>query len=327
MALANTSSFIAKPPLRIAVLIPCYNEAATIAQVVHEFKTSVPSATVYVYDNNSSDHSAEHAAAAGAVVRNERHQGKGHVVRRMFADNDADVYIMVDGDATYDPTAAPDAVAELVHHRLDFINIARRTATPNAYRSGHQIGNALLTRLVALLFGREFTDMLSGYKVFSRRFVKSFPALSTGFEIETELTIHALQLSMPVAERVAAYNQRPTGSVSKLNTLPDGLRILHAIIRLTKNERPLAFFGAIGLILIGIAIALGVPLLQTFLETGLVPRLPTAVLAAALVLMGVQSITAGIILDNVTTSRREAKRIAYLQIPQAVDDDGSTSLK
>ena len=327
MALANTSSFIAKPPLRIAVLIPCYNEAATIAQVVHEFKTSVPSATVYVYDNNSSDHSAEHAAAAGAVVRNERHQGKGHVVRRMFADNDADVYIMVDGDATYDPTAAPDAVAELVHHRLDFINIARRTATPNAYRSGHQIGNALLTRLVALLFGREFTDMLSGYKVFSRRFVKSFPALSTGFEIETELTIHALQLSMPVAERVAAYNQRPTGSVSKLNTLPDGLRILHAIIRLTKNERPLAFFGAIGLILIGIAIALGVPLLQTFLETGLVPRLPTAVLAAALVLMGVQSITAGIILDNVTTSRREAKRIAYLQIPQAVDDDGSMSLK
>ena len=327
MALENASSLEAKPALRIVVMIPCYNEAATIAQVVHAFNTNLPSATVYVYDNNSSDQSAERAAAAGAVVRNERHQGKGHVARRMFADIDADVYVMVDGDATYDPTAAPDAVAELVHHGLDFINIARRTATPNAYRSGHQIGNALLTRLVALLFGRQFTDMLSGYKLFSRRFVKSFPALSTGFEIETELTIHALELTMPVAERIGTYRQRPTGSISKLSTVRDGLRILRTIVRLTKNERPFAFFGAIGLIFICIAIVLGAPLLQTYLETGLVPRLPTAVLAAALVLMGVQSITAGIILDNVTTGRREAKRIAYLQIPQAIDDDGSMSLK
>ena len=327
MPLENASGLGAKPALRIAVLIPCYNEAATIAQVVHEFKTIVPSATVYVYDNNSSDQSIERAAAAGAVVRNERHQGKGHVVRRMFADIDADVYIMVDGDATYDPTAAPDAVAEMVRHRLDFINIARRTAGPQAYRSGHQIGNALLTALVALLFGREFTDMLSGYKLFSRRFVKSFPALSKGFEIETELSIHALELTMPVAERIGTYRQRPTGSISKLSTVRDGLRILRTIVRLTKNERPLAFFGAIGVILICIAIALGVPLVETFFETGLVPRLPTAVLSAALALMGVQSITAGIILDNVTNGRREAKRIAYLQIPLAVDDEGSISLK
>ncbi len=327
MPLENASGLGAKPALRIAVLIPCYNEAATIAQVVHEFKTSVPSATVYVYDNNSSDQSIERAAAAGAVVRNERHQGKGHVVRRMFADIDADVYIMVDGDATYDPTAAPDAVAEMVRHRLDFINIARRTAGPQAYRSGHQIGNALLTALVALLFGREFTDMLSGYKLFSRRFVKSFPALSKGFEIETELSIHALELTMPVAERVGTYRQRPTGSISKLSTVRDGLRILRTIVRLTKNERPFAFFGAIGVTLICIAIALGVPLVETFFETGLVPRLPTAVLSAALALMGVQSITAGIILDNVTNGRREAKRIAYLQIPLAVDDEGSISLK
>ena len=320
MSLENASGLGAKPVLRIAVVIPCYNEAATIAQVVRGFKTSVPSATVYVYDNNSSDQSAERAAAAGAIVRNERRQGKGHVVRRMFADIDADVYIMADGDATYDPTVAPDVVAEMVHHRLDFINLARQTAGLEAYRSGHRIGNALLTALVALLFGREFTDMLSGYKLFSRRFVKSFPALSTGFEIETELTIHALELTMPVVERIATYSQRPTGSISKLSTVRDGLRILRAIVRLTKNERPLAFFGTIGVALICIAVVLGIPLLQTYLDTGLVPRLPTAVLAAALVLVGVQSITAGFILDNVTASRREAKRIAYLLIPQAADD-------
>ncbi len=323
----KASSLTAKLPLRIAVLIPCYNEAETIAQVVHGFKTNVPCATVYVYDNNSSDQSAERAAAAGAIVRNERHQGKGHVARRMFADIDADVYIMVDGDATYDPAAAPDAVAELLRHKLDFINIARRTASAGAYRSGHQIGNALLTRLVALLFGREFTDMLSGYKLFSRRFVKSFPALSTGFEIETELTVHALELTMPVAEHIGNYRQRPTGSISKLSTVGDGLRIVRTIVRLTKNERPLAFFGAIGFTLICIAIALGIPLVQTYLATGLVPRLPTAVLAAALALMGVQSIAAGIILDNVTTSRREAKRIAYLQIPPPVGYEGGVSLK
>ena len=257
MPLENASSLGAKPALRIAVLIPCYNEAATIAQVVHGFKTSVPSATVYVYDNNSSDQSIERAAAAGAVVRNERHQGKGHVVRRMFADIDADVYIMVDGDATYDPTAAPDAVAEMVRHRLDFINIARRTAGSRRVSLRTPDRKCLTDRLVALLFGREFTDMLSGYKLFSRRFVKSFPALSKGFEIETELTIHALELTMPVAERIATYRQRPTGSISKLSTVRDGLRILRTIVRLTKNERPFAFFGAIGVTLICIAIAFG----------------------------------------------------------------------
>ncbi len=302
-------------PQRIAVLIPCYNEAATITQVIDGFKQKLPSATIYVYDNNSTDQSAERAATAGAIVRNERHQGKGHVVRRMFADVDADVYVMVDGDGTYDPAAAPGAVIELVENQLDFINIARRGTTPEAYRPGHQFGNAVLTWLVAALFGREFTDMLSGYKLFSRRFVKSFPALSTGFEIETELTIHALELTMPVSEREATYGQRPPDSISKLNTFRDGIRVLRAIGRLVQHERPLAFFGLIGIGLIALAIALGVPLLVTFAETGLVPRFPTAILVVGLMIAGVQSITAGTILDTVTRSRREAKRISYLQIP------------
>ena len=235
---------------------------------------------------------------------------------------------MVDGDATYDPTAAPDAVAEMVHHRLDFINIARRTAGPQGYRSGHRIGNASLTALPsALLFGQRIHRHAFGLQAVFAAICKELPALSKGFEIETELTIHALELTMPIAERIATYRQRPTGSISKLSTVRDGLRILRTIVRLTKNERPLAFFGAIGVTLICIAIALGTPLVETFFETGLVPRLPTAVLSAALALMGVQSITAGIILDNVTTSRREAKRIAYLQIPPAVDDEGGMSSK
>lgn len=301
--------------VRIAVLVPCYNEAPTIAQVVREFRTVLPTAEIYVYDNNSSDGSADRAASAGAVVRRERRQGKGHVVRRMFADVDADSYVMVDGDGTYDPAAAMAAVVELIDNRLDFINIARRSTTADAYRPGRQLGNALLTRLVAALFGREFTDMLSGYKLFSRRFVKSFPALSKGFEIETELTIHALELTMPVSEREAAYGRRSPGSMSKLNTFRDGIRVLHTIVRLVQHERPLAFYGLIGVALIALAIASGIPLLETYAQTGLVPRLPTAILAVGLVLVGVQSITAGIILDTVTRSRREAKRIAYLQIP------------
>ena len=301
--------------LNVAVLIPCFNEAATIAQVVRDFRNSLPTATIYVYDNNSFDDSATRAADAGALVRHERHQGKGHVVRRMFADVDADVYVMVDGDGTYDAAAAPVAVIELVENQLDFINIARRGTTSETYRPGHQLGNTVLTWLVAALFGREFTDMLSGYKLFSRRFVKSFPALSTGFEIETELTIHALELTMPVSERAASYGQRSPGSMSKLNTFRDGIRVLRAIGRLVQHERPLAFFGIIGAALIVLAIGLGIPLLMTFAETGLVPRFPTAILVVGLMIAGVQSITAGIILDTVTRSRREAKRISYLQIP------------
>jgi len=301
--------------LNVAVLIPCCNEASTIAQVVVDFRKNLPTATIYVYDNNSFDDSATRAADAGALVRRERHQGKGHVVRRMFADIEADIYVIVDGDGTYDTAAASAAVVELVENQLDLINIARRTATTQAYRPGHQLGNTALTWLVGALFGRQFTDILSGYKVFSRRFVKSFPALSTGFEIETELTIHALELTMPVSEREAAYSQRSPGSASKLHTLRDGIRILSTILRLIKHERPLAFFGLIGSILMGSAIALSIPLLTTYVETGLVPRFPTAILAVGLVLAGVQSITAGVILDTVTRSRREAKRISYLQIP------------
>jgi len=302
-------------PLKIAVLVPCYNEAATIARVVRDFQKALPVAAIYVYDNNSSDQTAERAAEAGALVRRERHQGKGHVVRRMFADVDADVYVLVDGDGTYDPSVAGDAVTELIQHQLDLVNIARRTETSKVHRPGHQFGNAMFTEVVGFLFGREFTDMLSGYKIFSRRFVKSFPAVSKGFEIETELTIHALELAMPVSEREAVYGHRPVGSVSKLNTLRDGVRILRTVVRLLKNERPLAFFGLIGLGLIVVAIALAVPLVETYAEIGLVPRFPTAILTVGMVVVGTQSIAAGIILDTVTTRGREAKRIAYLRIP------------
>lgn len=300
---------------RIAVLVPCYNEAATIATVVTGFKATLPDAAIYVYDNNSSDRTAEQALAAGAVVRRERAQGKGNVVRRMFADVDADVYVMVDGDATYDLTAAPGAIAELVGERLDFVNIARRTELRGAYRPGHRLGNLVLTGLVRAFFGKQFTDMLSGYKVFSRRFVKSFPALSTGFEIETELTIHALELAMPVSEREAPYGERPTGSTSKLHTLRDGVRILRVIGRLLKDERPLHVFFAAGVALIALAVLLALPIIETYLATGLVPRIPTAMLSVGLVLVGVQSFTAGLILDTVTRSRREMKRLAYLQQP------------
>ncbi len=259
--------------LNVAVLIPCYNEAGTIAQVVADFRNSLPMATIYVYDNNSFDDSATRAARAGAIVRRERHQGKGHVVRRMFADVDAAVYVMVDGDGTYDAAAALGAVIELVENQLDFINIARRGTTSEAHRPGHQLGNTVLTWLAGALFGREFTDMLSGYKLFSRRFVKSFPALSKGFEIETELTIHALELTMPVSEREASYGQRSPGSMSKLNTFRDGIRVLRAILRLVQHERPLAFFGMIGIGLNVLAIVLGIPLLETFAETGISTRL------------------------------------------------------
>lgn len=261
-------------PARIAVLIPCYNEEATIGKVVADFRAALPAAALYVYDNNSADRTVAVAREAGAIVRSETQQGKGHVVRRMFADVQADIYVLVDGDDTYDATVAPMLVRHLVDHQLDMVNGARVTDIQAAYRPGHRFGNVMLTSIVAGIFGNRIGDMLSGYRVFSRRFVKSFPALSGGFEIETELTVHALELAMPVGEIKTAYKDRPSGSTSKLRTYRDGLRILLMILVLVKEERPLAFFTALFAMLQIIALILIYPILVTYAETGLVPRLP-----------------------------------------------------
>ena len=301
-----------KLPLSVAVILPCYNEAAAIAQTVADFRAALPGAAIYVYDNNSSDATREIAAAAGAIVRSERMQGKGNVVRRMFADVDADIYVMADGDATYDAAAAPDLVKLLIDEQLDMVVGARKSEVEAAYRRGHRLGNAMLTGMLARLFGRSFSDILSGYRVFSKRFVKSFPVLSSGFEIETEISVHALELRMPVAERVTAYAARPEGSVSKLNTYRDGWRILNTIMTLFRYERPLLFFGAIGGLLGLAAIILAVPLIITFLDTGLVPRLPTAVLSTGLVILAFLNGFCGLILDTVVRGRREVRRLAYL---------------
>lgn len=306
---------------RIAVLVPCYNEEAAIAKVVADFKAALPGAIVYVYDNNSKDRTVEVARAAGAVVRQEPLQGKGNVVRRMFADIDADVYVMVDGDDTYHAASAPDLVRKLVDEKLDMVNGARVTQIEAAYRPGHRFGNVLLTSLVTMVFGRRTNDMLSGYRVFSRRFVKSFPALAGGFETETELTVHALELRMPLAEVETPYKDRPPGSVSKLSTYKDGFRILWMITRLVKEERPMQFFGIAAAMLAVLALALGIPVVVTFMETGLVPRLPTAVLSTGLIILSFLSLACGFILDTVTRGRREMKRLRYLQIP-APDFDG-----
>jgi glycosyltransferase involved in cell wall biosynthesis len=301
--------------LRTAVLIPCYNEELAVGAVVRDFRSALPAATVYVFDNNSTDRTREVARSAGAVVRRELRQGKGHVVRRMFADVDADVYVLVDGDATYDADSAPRLVEALLENGLDMVVGSRVSEDPGeAWRRGHQLGNVLLTRTVAWLFGEGFGDMLSGYRVFSRRFVKSFPALTRGFEIETELTVHALQLAMPVLEIDTPYHARPEGSESKLSTYRDGARILSKIIQLFKNERPMAFFGAIAALLAAVAIGLAWPVLMTFVETGLVPRLPTALLATGIMVLASLSVTCGVILDTVTHGRLEAKRIAYLSL-------------
>jgi glycosyltransferase involved in cell wall biosynthesis len=297
---------------KIVVLVPCFNEELTVGKTVEGFREALPFATIYVYDNNSTDRTVEVAEAAGAVVRSETRQGKGNVVRRMFADIDADVYVLVDGDATYEAEAAPRMVRRVIEENLDFINGARVSASVEAYRRGHRFGNYVLTAMVRNIFGRQFTDMLSGYKVFSRRYVKSFPAMSRGFEIETELTVHALELRMPSAEELTAYGERPSGSVSKLNTFRDGARILRLIFDLVRNERPLQFFGLVGAVLILIAVALMIPLAETFFETGLVPRLPTAILAIGLIIIGFLSFLAGLILDVVATMRSEMKRLAYL---------------
>jgi hypothetical protein len=300
-------------PHRVAVLVPCYNEEAAVADVIMAFRAVLPDADIYVYDNNSTDRTAELARAAGAVVRLEAHQGKGHVVRRMFADVDADIYVMVDGDATYDAPSVRAMIARLIGERLDMVVGARVDREEAAYRLGHRAGNRLLTGFVSMVFGRAFTDMLSGYRVFTRRFVKSFPVLSGGFEIETELTVHALELGLPVAEVATPYFARGSGSTSKLNTWRDGLRILWTIARLYKSERPLPFFAAIGGLLASVAIILAIPIFATYLREGMVPRLPTAVLATGLMLLAFLSLTCGLVLGTVTRGRREMKMLAYLQ--------------
>ena len=297
---------------RIAVLLPCYNEEAAIAQTVAGFLAALPGATVYVYDNNSRDRTVEVASEAGAVVRTERQQGKGHVVRRMFADIDADVYVMADGDLTYDPTAAPAMVEALLTDQLDMVVGTRQHEAKDAYRGGHVFGNRLFTGLLSGLFGRTFTDIFSGYRVFSRRFVKSFPVLSAGFEIETEMSVHALELRMPVGEQVTTYFARPEGSASKLSTFRDGWRILSTIVTLYRIERPVLFFGSIGALLILAAVLLSIPLVLTYIDTGLVPRFPTAILATGMVIVATLCFFAGLILDTVTRGRREVRRLAYL---------------
>ena len=297
---------------RVAVLVPCFNEEAAIAQVVRDFRAALPQAMVYVYDNNSTDRTVEVARAAGAVVRRETHQGKGNVVRRMFSDIEADVYVLVDGDATYDAPSAPAMIARLLEDRLDMVVALRVHADEAAYRRGHVTGNRLLTGFVATVFGTAFSDILSGYRVFSRRFVKSFPVLSGGFEIETELTVHALELELPVAEIHTPYYARPAGSVSKLSTWRDGFRILGTILKLYRSEKPLRFFTAIGFFLTLISIGLAVPVIVTYLEEGLVPRLPTAVLSMGMMILAVLSVSSGLVLDTVTRGRREIKLLAYL---------------
>jgi glycosyltransferase involved in cell wall biosynthesis len=301
--------------LRIAVLVPCYNEEAAVAAVVRGFRQALPTATVYVYDNNSRDRTIAVAREAGAEVRSERRQGKGHVVRRMFADIDADVYVLVDGDATYDAPSAPRMIERLLGEHLDMVVGLRVDQDQAAYRMGHRTGNWMLTRFLAEVFGQAFKDILSGYRVFSRRFVKSFPVLSDGFEIETELSVHALELALPVAEVETPYYARPEGSISKLNTWRDGFRILNTILKLYRSEKPLRFFTAIGIFLALLSIGFAVPILVTFVETGLVPRLPTAVLSMGLMIVALLSVSSGLVLDTVTRGRREMKLLAYLSQP------------
>lgn len=299
----------------VAVLIPCYNEETAVPKVVADFRRALPGAKIYVYDNNSRDRTVEVARIAGAIVRTETLQGKGNVVRRMFADVEADVYVLVDGDDTYDAASAPKMVQSLLDGPLDMVNGSRVTNIQKAYRPGHRFGNWMLSHMVAWIFGNRITDMLSGYRVMSRRYVKSFPALSAGFETETELTVHALELRMPVAEIATPYKDRPEGSVSKLSTFRDGFRILWTIIVLVKEERPMQFFSLFTIFLTLFSLALVTPILIEYAETGLVPRLPTAVLATGIVILGFLSLTCGLVLDTVTRGRREMKRMRYLNIP------------
>ncbi len=307
---------------RIAVLIPAYNEEVAIAKVVGNFRSALPSATILVYDNNSRDRTAAVARSAGAVVRWEQQQGKGNVVRRMFADVDADVYVLVDGDDTYKSAAAPAMVSLLVQHHLDMVTGVRVSRAEAAYRRGHRFGNWLLTGMVRVVFGRGSSDMLSGFRVFSRRFVKSFPAVASGFETETEFTVHALAMRMPVGEFRTIYKERPVGSASKLSTFRDGLRILRMILQLVKEERPLQFFSLWALVFFLSGVGLGVPVVLDFLSTGLVPRLPTAVLATGCMLLSCLALSTGLTLESVARGRMETKRLAYLAIAPPDFDTG-----
>jgi len=300
---------------RIAVLLPCYNEEAAIAQTVAGFRAALPDAAIYVYDNNSRDRTVEVARGAGAIVRTERMQGKGNVVRRMFADIDADIYVMADGDATYDPESAPAMVARLIDDGLDMVVGTRVHEAAEAYRRGHVLGNRMMTGILAKLFGRSFTDIFSGYRVFSRRFVKSFPVLSAGFEIETEMSVHALELKMPVGELETRYFARGEGSESKLSTYGDGFRIGRTIMTLYRIEKPMLFFGIIAAAFALLSVILAIPLGVTYAETGLVPRLPTAILATGLMILAFLNLFAGLILDTVVRGRREVRRLAYLSFP------------
>jgi glycosyltransferase involved in cell wall biosynthesis len=301
--------------IRVAVLVPCFNEEAAVATVVADFRKALPSAEIFVYDNNSSDRTTAVAHEAGAQVRSERRQGKGHVVRRMFADIDADIYVLVDGDATYDAASAPRMIDRLLSDHLDMVVGLRVDQVQAAYRPGHRTGNVMLTGFLASVFGQAFKDILSGYRVFSRRFVKSFPVLSDGFEIETELSVHALELALPVAEIETPYYARPEGSFSKLNTWRDGFRILGTILKLYRSEKPLRFFTVIGIFLALVSIGLAIPVIVTYLEQGVVPRLPTAVLSMGLMILAVLSVSSGLVLDTVTRGRREMKLLAYLSQP------------
>jgi hypothetical protein len=308
---------------RIAVLLPCYNEALAICAVIERFRRVLPDADIYVFDNNSSDGSGAIAREAGAIVRRETRQGKGFVVRRMFADIDADVYVMCDADETYEAEAAPVMVKMLVAEGLDMVVGSRANAASGAYRPAHKFGNWVLSSLVRATFGRGFNDMLSGYRIFSHRFVKSFPVMAQGFEIETELTIHALQLEMPTAEVPTRFVERPAGSESKLSTISDGLRILATISVLLRMERPFQFFGLIALALAATSFGFGLPVIADFLATGTVLRLPTAILAAAAMILASLSLCCALILDTVTRGRKEAKRLRYLALPGPIERRGS----
>jgi glycosyltransferase involved in cell wall biosynthesis len=312
---AKRSDPLTEDGLRIAVLVPCYNEELTIGNVVKAFRDELPGATVYVYDNNSTDRTIAVATATGAICRTEPQQGKGNVVRRMFADLEADIYVIVDGDDTYDASSVRRLIEPVLYQQADMVNAVRVATGKQAYRPGHRFGNAMLTGVLSRTFGDRCTDMLSGYRAMSRRFVKSFPALSEGFEIETEITVHALELGLRIVEITAPYKERPEGSVSKLHTYRDGIRILRVIVLLLKAERPFRFFAAISAAVFLLAAVLAAPLVVTYLETGLVPRLPTAVLVTGLAITGLLTLMSGVILETVTRGRREAKRMHYLSYP------------
>lgn len=308
---------------RVALIVPCYNEEAAIGAVIQRFREELPALGIFVFDNHSTDRTADVARSFGAQVVAVPLRGKGNVVRRMFADVEADVYVMVDGDATYDPTAVSTLVDKLLDEHLDMVVGCRQTEAEvagDAYRKGHQWGNRMLTRSVTHIFGGQFTDMLSGYRAFSRRYVKSFPALSRGFETETELTVHALELRMPYGEVMTTYGARPEGSFSKLSTYRDGWRILRTIGHLYVSERPLSFFGICGVFLALIAILLSAPVIAEYMREGIVPRLPTAVLSASMMVCGLLSFVCGLILDNVTRGRHETKRLSYLSVPPPKPD-------